>query len=363
MSIPSKFYFFWGKSTVLPYIRYLTLAFTRLQHPSSELFLYQCKCNDADKWGGGVFQDFQFNGDELNKCYKTAGTSFSEEFKEKIRSILLPAGDPAPWDRIRYDSKAIIKAFMENIEPEKILVGLEELVKTRKEREAKRPTKHDYVQDAVERLGVKLKEYEPSDKRVYSMPAPNVSDIFSVEILIENGGWYLDCDQLIMKNLDNYGNAYDFLCGGQTAPYIGVFGSRQGGLVVQDFYTKMLNGYNPEYYNSTGISAIFKDCIQNDSWMRWFKTNGQINQITEQDTFYPLNAWDGAVRFWGGDFDVENCTSFTCHYFGGHATSQKYFREKTPENVLQGNDCMARYMRKLTQNGRSRIKELCLDGL
>jgi hypothetical protein len=363
MPIPSRFFLFWGYGHALPYIRYLTAAFIRIQHPEAEIYLYQCKCSDKDKWGG-VFQDFQLNGDELNKIYKELKEQ-NIEIDESVRSLvydtLLSGKEPAPWDRIVYDKKKIITILKENTGIENITIALNDVVAKRKEREAKRPQKHDYVQDMVERLGVKLMEYQPSDQRVYTMPPPNVSDIFSVEILGQEGGWYLDLDQVVFKSLEPLGRAYDFLTGGQTALYIGIFGSCQGGLVVQDFYGKMLNGYSPEFYNSTGISAIQIKCFNDNGWLSWFKKNGQINHILEQDSFYPLCAWDGAKRFWSGEFDIENCVSYTCHWFGGNAMSQKHCRERNSGNILEGNDCMARYCRKLTGNGQGYKKEFCFE--
>jgi Glycosyltransferase sugar-binding region containing DXD motif len=357
MPIKNQAFFFWGRSTPLPYARYLTLATYRIHHPDNPMYLYQCRCNDEDKWGA-IFQDFQFNYDEMDKCFKAYGVDFNDQnLKDHIKSILLPKGDPQPWDRIKYDSDKIIKIFQQNIGKDNLTIALTNLVKDREAREAKRPAKHDYIQDAVERLGVTLCEYQPQDQRVYTMPPPNVSDIFSVEILAQQGGWYFDLDQLIMKNMDNLGAHYDFLAGGQTAFYIGVFGSRAGGKVVGDFYSKMLGGYQPEFYNSTGISAIVKECINKNDWLDWFKKGPEINHITAQEMFYPLCAWDAAKRFWSGEYDIlSNKESYTCHYFGGHAISQKYFRELNPENLFQENHCMGRYLKKYAGHR----KELCL---
>jgi hypothetical protein len=364
MSIPNRAIFFWGRTTAFPYVRYLTLATCRLQHPDWPLYLYQCRCNNLDKWGA-VFQDFQFNSDELRKIYDKlakGGVVVPDEYRQAAYDILLGGNDPAPWDRVFYDNQRIENILRENSTLDNIKIALNQVRKDRESREAKRPRKHDYIEDCVKRLGVELREYEPADERTYTMPPPNVSDIFSVEVLGRDGGWYFDCDQLILKALDNYGPKYDFICGGQTAFYIGVFGSRPAGKVVQDFYSKMIGSYSPEFYNSTGISAITAGCINNDEWVKWFKTNGEVNHITSQETFYPLCAWDGAKRFWGGDFDIEHCASLTCHYFGGHSLSQQMFREITPENILTySENCMTRYVRKITNNGNALKKIFCWE--
>ena len=73
--IPRQFFFFWGQNTALPYTRYLTMATCRLQHPDAPMYLYQCRCADRDHWGCGIFVDFQFNGEELNKL-TPAGQKF-----------------------------------------------------------------------------------------------------------------------------------------------------------------------------------------------------------------------------------------------------------------------------------------------
>lgn len=358
MPIPNKFHFFWGKSTVLPYARYLTMATCRIHHPDAPMYFYTCKCGDTEKWGA-IFQDFQFNFDELNKCILAGKTCFTEEQREIIQDILLPHGDPSPWDRIKYDSDKIINIFSKYTNDATLISDLTELVKQREEREAKRPAKHDYIQDAVERLGVELKEYKPEDSRVYTLPPPNVSDIFSVEILKREGGWYLDLDQVVMKSLEQLGRHYDFLCGGQTAFYIGIFGSKAGGKVVTDFYEKMLNGYDPENYNSTGITAITKHCVLNNDWHKWLKTGPEVCHIGTQEMFYPLCAWDGANRFWNGTYNIEaNKESYCCHYFGGNALSQLWIRTLTPQNLFEGNHCMGKYLSKY----RGYSKELCLNG-
>jgi len=348
--IPRQSFWYWGKGTAFPYCRYLSMASFRIQHPDWPTYLYRCTSTNRDKWGA-VFQDFQFNGDELNKIWARLAECqvlVSEPIKAAIYAKLLPLGEPQPWDKVSYSSSKIEALLREKTEEAEILAGIDAIIQQRKERDAKRPPKHDYIEEAVKVLGAQLKEYEPSDERVYSMPPPNVSDIFSVEILIQQGGWYFDCDQLVLRNLDAWSDNYDFLCGGQVAFYIGIFASKQNGAVVSDFYRKMLDGYSPEYYNSTGITAIVTRCVNDDSWMKWFKMGPDVNQITPQETFYPLCAWDGANRFWNGDFEIEKTPAMCVHYFGGHALSQKMHRELSPENIMgSGNNCLVRWMKKV----------------
>lgn len=315
--------------------------------------------------------DFQFNGEELNKLYKeleVEGVVVPDNLRDVAYDVLLHSKEPAPWDSIRYDQAAIKAALKTYGTAETLTAELGRVVDKRMAREARRPQKHNYIQEAVERLGVELREYEPGDKRVYTMPPPNVSDIFSVEILSREGGWYLDLDQVVMKPLDGIGRSYDFVCGGQTAFYIGIFGSKQGGWVVGDFYGKMLGSYDPKFYNSSGISAIVHSCLENNEWLNAFKDgkNG-INHILEQDHFYPLLAPDGANRFWGGNFDIcgrDAAASECVHYYGGNPVSQRFFREMTPDNILSfdgGNNCMSRYIKKVSNNGEGNKRIFCFE--
>jgi hypothetical protein len=295
--------------------------------------------------------------DELNKIFARV-TKYTPEQQEQISRILL-GDDPSPWDRIHYDTAKIEKVLADADDVP--VDALEAIVAARKEREARRPRKHDYLQDCVERLGVELREYEPGDSRVYSMPPPNVSDIFSAEILAAHGGWYFDADQLILRNFDLYSQGYDFVCGGQTAFYIGLFGSKQNGKVISDFYGKMLNGYDDHHYNSSGIVAITNGCIISDEWMRWFKVNGENNWISPQETFYPICAWN-KHDFWTGAFNIEECNSMACHYFGGSPQAQEYFRKLESGNVLgYDNNCLTRYIKRLTNNGNGYKREFCFD--
>jgi Glycosyltransferase sugar-binding region containing DXD motif len=366
MSCPLKFHFFWGKGTAFPYIRYLSLATCRVHHPDSEIKLFMCRCQDLDKWNQGVFSDFQFNGDELRKIYETLekdGLKIEEATRKQVYDTLLDGKEPAPWDRIRYDQKAIEDAIRANNGTEGLAGALGAIVEKRKVREARKGKKHDYVQDAVERLGVKLCEYEPADARVYTMPPPNVSDIFSVEVLMREGGVYMDCDQVVLRNLLRYTANYDFFMGGQMTPYVGIFGSKPDGRIVNDFYKRMMGSYDEHFYNSTGIQAILKDCIQNNEWMANFSNRalGEANHILEQEAFYPLFAHDGAVRFWKGDFDINGCNSTCVHFYGGNPVSNQACRELGPENILAGNHCYAQYLRKLTNGGNGLKHIFCWD--
>ena len=369
MPIPKQAFFFWANHTPLSYMRYLTMATFRHQHPDWPMYLFRCTCSDMDKWGQGIFSDFQFNGDELNKiCIKLQNEKVpvTEEMHLLAFKILFKGRTPAPWDSVKMDQAAIEDALRNCTTPETLTEALQKVVDKRDARESKRPSKHNYIQEAVERLGVQLCEYEPSDKRVYTMPPPNASDIFSVEILIQRGGWYLDVDQVVMKPLDGLSNNYDFVCGGQTAFYIGVFGSTQGGAVVGDFYGKMLGSYDEKYYNSSGISAIVNGSINDNEWLRWFRNpkNG-INHIMSQEHFYPLLAPDGANRFWGGDFPIETWGESECvHYYGGNPVSLRYSRELTPENILGfegGKNCLSRYIKKISNGGQSLKNILCFE--
>lgn len=156
MPIPNQFFFFWGTSTALPYVRYLTMATARYHHPNSAMFLYECKCNDKDKWGQGIFCDFQFNSGELNKIYEKLdkeGVKIPENIRDLVYNILLGGKEPASWDSIKYDNRAIENALRTQTTIENITDALNKVVETRKARELKRPVKHNYIQDAVERLG------------------------------------------------------------------------------------------------------------------------------------------------------------------------------------------------------------------
>jgi hypothetical protein len=150
--------------------------------------------------------------------------------------------------------------------------------------------------------------------------------------------------------------------------YIGIFGSKKGGLVVGDFYGKMLGSYDPKFYNSSGIAAIVHSCLEDNEWLKWFRnTSNGTNHILEQNHFYPLLASDGSNRFWGGNFDIcgrDGQESECVHYYGGNPVSQRFFREMTPSNILDfegGNNCMSKYIRKISNGGQSCKKELCFE--
>jgi hypothetical protein len=359
MTIPHNFFAYWGGRTALNYARYLTMASFRIYNPEWKMYLYTSQSSNDERWSV-CFQDFQFNSIELKRivsnCEKRLGKPIDPEYVQLADKMLIsPIIDP--WEGIKYQQRAIAEAFIKATDKDDFIKRMENVIRIREDNVKDNPVPHNYIKDAIENLGVEVKNYDPENPTVYMMPPTSVSDIFSLEILIRYGGFYLDLDQLVLRKWAPIADHYDFVMGGAMIPYIGVFGAKAGSKAAQSILPFFIGGFSAAEYNSSGISALCNHCVNNQEWMTWFKSCGEINHLVPDYWFYPLNAHT-QNDFWDGKFDLDVSNSYSVHWFGGNGSSKRYLKELTPKNIMTYDDnCLTRWVRK----NAGRKKELCLE--
>jgi hypothetical protein len=216
--------------------------------------------------------------------------------------------------------------------------------------------KHDYLEEAKSVLGVEVKEYKPSDERILKMPPPNISDIFSYDLLWQEGGWYMDLDCIWVKGLDYVSDKdYNFIGFGGLWDWVGVFGATKGSWVMKSFYQPCVDNFSGDSYNSTGSYGIITNCTQNEEWCQRFATDGR-NWRAPADMFYPVHAkhstclWEQEeARQW----NHSRANTWSVHLYGGNTDYAKFNRQMNGPSYLKdlrNQIWVARYCRTLPAN-------------
>jgi|SaaInlV_100m_DNA_2_1039680.scaffolds.fasta_scaffold23606_2 hypothetical protein len=189
-----------------------------------------------------------------------------------------------------------------------------------------------YLKD-LKSLNVKVIERD-----LFPTYSPNYqSDFFRWWWLFNNGGFYLDTDQIILKPFDDLLDIADFIfsmynaesCGVYSP--VGVIGASKNNGIVEDIMNKMPSCYDPSDYNSLG-PFMFRELYANniDDWkMKSSMLNAPPN------IFYPVpesrligSVYESQIHF------AED--SYCVHWYGGHPKSQE-FNDKFTEESLEGN--------------------------
>jgi hypothetical protein len=215
--------------------------------------------------------------------------------------------------------------------------------------------RHDYSEEAKNVLGVKFETYQPTDKVVLQMPPPNISDIFSYDILARNGGWYSDMDVIWTKNLDRVSDQdYAFIGFGNLRDWVGVFGAVQGSWVMKSFYEPCVRNWSPDSYNSTGTYGIIQACSGSLEWQQKFEAGdrGMKNWRAPADMFYPVEPWRSEV-LWTAAWEHSQAHTYSVHLYGGNADYAMANRKISAPSYINDyshKEWVCRYVRSLDRH-------------
>lgn len=177
------------------------------------------------------------------------------------------------------------------------------------------------------------------------------SDFLRLDLLLREGGFYLDTDQIILKPFDDltsYQYVYSYYVHNHKKhgpfPYApnGVIGAEPGLKFLQMARDQVRSHFDQRVYNSTG-PYLFKqlyDKLQKNKDPRFVR----ISKYNAKTLFYPVAL----------SFDVEDIFSGKCHpgpehyalhWFGGHPESQKFNNTYNEQVMKNGIDTISRIMR------------------
>jgi|GEM_PF-2271219 len=177
----------------------------------------------------------------------------------------------------------------------------------------------DYI-PALSKLGVKVVE-----SNLFPTYAPNYqSDLFRWWWLYNNGGYYLDTDQIILRpfyslpDVDFIYSIYRAQSCGIYAP-VGVIGAKKYCPVVKQIMNEMMDCYDPKDYNSLG-PFMFRDLFSKHR-EEWESENVLFN--APPNYFYPIPESYLINKVYE---DVIHITqeSYALHWYGGHPQSQRF---------------------------------------
>jgi hypothetical protein len=191
-------------------------------------------------------------------------------------------------------------------------------------------------------------------KDLFPTYAPNYqSDFFRWWWLYNNGGFYLDTDQIILKPFNDLLGAGDFIysmygaisCGIYSP--VGVIGSKKHNHLIKEIMFELPNCYDANNYNSLG-PFMFREIFNKNS-ERWAKKCKLFN--APPSYFYPFaesrlikNAYNSNIHLTG--------ESYALHWFGGHNTSQEFNKSFTEQSLFENEDTISLLSRPLVEYWR-----------
>ena len=195
----------------------------------------------------------------------------------------------------------------------------------------------DYL-DQLGDLNVKIVEGD-----FFEQYPPNYqSDFFRWWWLRNNGGFYLDTDQICLKNCGDLPLDKEFIyckyfnpqCGDYCAA--GVIGADKNSNIVE-YITKVIQKYyNPNDYNSLGPWML-------RSVLEGARLTNSFN--APRKYFYPIPYSDLVGRIFSGKADISS-KSYFLHWFGGHPLSQQFNKIYTEEFAKKSNDTISKFLRE-----------------
>jgi mannosyltransferase OCH1-like enzyme len=202
--------------------------------------------------------------------------------------------------------------------------------------ESKKETK-DYI-DALDDLNVEVVRAD-----LFPQYPPNYqSDFFRWWFLYNNGGFYLDTDQIILKSFETlplkssviYCKYQNPQCGVYTP--VGVIGAQKKHKLI-----KYIMEVLPKYYDSNDYNSL-------GPWMfRSVMNSAQVSNSfnAPKEYFYPASNSDYCVKLYDGSFEVGE-DSYALHWWGGHACSQVFNAKYTEKVAKKSNDTISTLLRE-----------------
>lgn len=167
------------------------------------------------------------------------------------------------------------------------------------------------------------------------------ADIFRWVWLKENGGFYLDTDQIIVKSfaylpLDKefiYSRYNEVQCGDYCP--VGVLGLQKGSPIADIALDHLKRSYRSSNYNSSGPfmmrNALAEMDLKNSFNAPWVY-------------FYPANSSSYVPRIYDGSFVLPK-DAFAVHWFGGHPASQEFNQRYTEQFAATSGDSLTRILK------------------
>lgn len=169
--------------------------------------------------------------------------------------------------------------------------------------------------------------------------APNYqSDLFRWWFLQNNGGFYLDTDQIILRSFASIPLKHKIIyCTYNGYCPVGVIGAQKDSKIV-GYIVKNLPRYsNPSDYNSMG-PWMFRDVLN--------KMGASEQGFNAPSTFfYPVPFSDMVPRVYDGSMMISP-NSYALHWFGGHPKSQAFNKHYTEEFATHSEDTISKFLRK-----------------
>ena len=168
------------------------------------------------------------------------------------------------------------------------------------------------------------------------------SDLFRWWFLKENGGFYLDTDQIIVQSFDNLPLNSDFIysaylaqsCGYYTP--VGVIGASKDSQMVSTIHELLPQFIDPSNYNSAG-PFMFRRML---GYQRWLDLMAHVPFYY----FYPVPESQFVSCIYDGSFEVKD-KSFALHWYGGNPLSQEFNNKYTEEFSKKSNDSISVFLR------------------
>jgi len=196
----------------------------------------------------------------------------------------------------------------------------------------------DYL-DRLDNLDVEIIH---TDK--YSEYLPNFqSDFFRWDWLKNNGGFYLDTDQIVLKSFETLPLNCHLICSiymakscGTYSP-VGCIGATQDSEIVHFIHNNLSKFYQPNNYNSLG-PFMFLKVITCKEW------NDKIINAPSS-IFYPIPDSYLVPNIYDGSLELTD-ESYTLHEFGGHPATQEFNKKFTEEFAKTSDDTISRFLRE-----------------
>lgn len=207
--------------------------------------------------------------------------------------------------------------------------------------------KQDFESDKLEDYTDKLKDIKVNVVDIKAIGSPSYCPILQADLfrwiwMKENGGFYLDTDQIVVESFDSLPLDNEFIycryMEPQCGDYLptGVLGLEKGSKIADISLEEVSRGYSPNNYNSSG-PFMMRRMVNRIDLSRSF--NAPFNY------FYPINTSINVWRIYDNKFRQDE-DSICVHWFGGHPLSQEFNNKYTEEFAKTSNDWISKFIRE-----------------
>lgn len=169
------------------------------------------------------------------------------------------------------------------------------------------------------------------------------SDLFRWVWMRDNGGFYLDTDQIVMRSFDSLPLDNEFIYCRYMEPQCGdycptgVLGLEKDSKLADIAIATVMDSYSPTNYNSSGPFMLRK-MMSKIHVPRSFKSPSQY--------FYPIHTSNDVWKIYEGIINP-SWETYCLHWFGGHPMSQEFNKKYTEEFSKTSKDFISKYVRSI----------------